>query len=113
MSIESELVGGWSEKLRETDDRAGVPTISPSNESNLERAASYYRTAADTQLSAMAYWNLGYMHEHGKGVPRDWYLAKRYYDLSGEVSADGWGAVMLSLIGLYVRRCVRAGPSRQ
>ena len=41
----------------------------------------------------------------GKGVERDWYLAKRYYDLSGEMGeGEGWLAVAGSLVGLYLRR---------
>ncbi len=35
-----------------------------------EKAAGYYRSAADTQLSALAMWNLGRMYEHGYGVPQ-------------------------------------------
>jgi len=43
------------------------------------------------------------MYETGKGVPRDWHLAKRYYDLCGEVSPDAWIGVVGSLVGLYLR----------
>lgn len=71
---------------------------------SLELAASYYQAAADTQSSSMAYWNLGYMYEMGLGVPRDWHLAKRYYDRSGETSLEAWPAVLLSTLGLYLRR---------
>ena len=35
-----------------------------------EKAAGYYRSAADTQVSALAMWNLGWMYEHGYGVPQ-------------------------------------------
>jgi TPR repeat protein len=35
-----------------------------------EKAAGYYRSAADTQISALAMWNLGWMYEHGYGVPQ-------------------------------------------
>jgi SEL1 protein len=34
-----------------------------------EKAAGYYRSAADTQVSALAMWNLGWMYENGLGVP--------------------------------------------
>jgi len=88
-------------------NHAGINS-SVSTEQAYERAIAYYRTAADTQTSSMAYWNLGYMHERGKGVARDWHLAKRYYDLSAEVGEEGWAAVMLSLVGLYFRRYVGA-----
>jgi len=33
-----------------------------------EKAAGYYQSAADTQLSALAMWNLGWMYENGIGV---------------------------------------------
>jgi hypothetical protein len=35
-----------------------------------EKAARYYRSAADTQVSALAMWNLGWMYENGVGVPQ-------------------------------------------
>ena len=33
-----------------------------------EKAAAYYQSAVDTQVSAMAMWNLGWMYENGIGV---------------------------------------------
>jgi SEL1 protein len=36
----------------------------------LEKAARYYQSAADTQFSALAMWNLGWMYENGVGVPQ-------------------------------------------
>jgi FOG: TPR repeat, SEL1 subfamily len=45
--------------------------ISEDTESTrLEKAARYYLSAADTQLSALAMWNLGWMYENGVGVPQ-------------------------------------------
>jgi SEL1 protein len=35
-----------------------------------EKAAGYYQTAVDTQLSALAMWNMGWMYENGVGVPQ-------------------------------------------
>ena len=35
-----------------------------------EKAAAYYQSAATSQLSAMAMWNLGWMYENGIGVPQ-------------------------------------------
>lgn len=64
-------------------------------------AAAYYQTAADTSLSAMAYWNLGWMYENGIGVKRDWWLAKRSYDQAGDMG--GRLPVLLSLAKLYIR----------
>lgn len=34
------------------------------------KAVKYYQAAADTQLSALAMWNLGWMYENGVGVPQ-------------------------------------------
>ena len=44
----------------------------PADEENIryEKAARYYRSASDTQMSAMAMWNLGWMYENGVGVPQ-------------------------------------------
>jgi SEL1 protein len=68
-----------------------------------ERAAGFYRAAADTHLSALAMWNLGWMYEHGRGVPRDFHLAKRYYDLALETNGEAYLPVMLALLKLYAR----------
>lgn len=46
----------------------GVPEYSESV--RFEKAARYYQSAADTQMSALAMWNLGWMYENGMGVPR-------------------------------------------
>lgn len=43
-----------------TDD--GIP--------QLERAAACYQSAVTSRISAMAMWNLGWMHENGKGVAK-------------------------------------------
>jgi SEL1 protein len=68
-----------------------------------EKAAAFYRAAADTHLSALAMWNLGWMYEHGRGVPRDFHLAKRYYDLALETNGEAYLPVVISLAKLYVR----------
>lgn len=86
-----------------TADSGLVNATEKADGSSMELAATYYQTAADTQFSAMAYWNLGWMYEMGKGVPRDWHLAKRYYAMSGETALEAWPAVILSLTGLYLR----------
>lgn len=33
-----------------------------------EKAAGFYHSAVDTQMSALAMWNLGWMYENGVGV---------------------------------------------
>jgi SEL1 protein len=48
------------------DDRIGVR----SHEDPYEKAIGAYQSAADTQASAIAFWNLGWMYENGLGVPQ-------------------------------------------
>ncbi|EMD33107.1 hypothetical protein CERSUDRAFT_76806 [Gelatoporia subvermispora B] len=77
-----------------------------------EKAAGYYQSAADTQLSALAMWNLGWMYENGVGVPqvcllkftsKDYHLAKRHYDRALEANGEAYIPVTLSLIKLHAR----------
>lgn len=68
-----------------------------------EKAAGYYQSAADTQLSALAMWNLGWMYENGIGVPQDFHLAKRHYDSAYETNSEAYLPVALSLLRLHAR----------
>ncbi|OAX43674.1 HCP-like protein [Rhizopogon vinicolor AM-OR11-026] len=68
-----------------------------------EKAAKYYQSAADTQVSALAMWNLGWMYENGVGVPQDFHLAKRHYDMALEANSEAYVPVVLSLMKLYAR----------
>ncbi|KAL1941435.1 hypothetical protein VTO73DRAFT_7252 [Trametes versicolor] len=68
-----------------------------------EKAAGYYQSAADTQMSALAMWNLGWMYENGIGVPQDFHLAKRHYDLAYETNSEAYLPVLMSLIKLHAR----------
>jgi len=36
----------------------------------MDKAAAAYQSAATSRMSAMSMWNLGWMHEHGKGVAK-------------------------------------------
>ncbi|PPQ88450.1 hypothetical protein CVT25_011576 [Psilocybe cyanescens] len=80
----------------------GVPE-DESEQSRLEKAARYYQSASDTQVSALAMWNLGWMYENGVGVPQDFHLAKRHYDLALETNSEAYLPVILSLGKLYMR----------
>ncbi|TCD60621.1 ERAD-associated protein [Steccherinum ochraceum] len=71
--------------------------------SRYEKAAGYYQSAADTQMSALAMWNLGWMYENGKGVPMDFHLAKRHYDLALETNSEAYMPVTLALIKLHIK----------
>lgn len=56
--------------------------------------------ASDQQHNAQAMFNLGYMHEQGLGMQRDWHLAKRCYDLAAVTSVDARVPVALALLKL-------------
>ncbi|KAI3807837.1 hypothetical protein L1987_23772 [Smallanthus sonchifolius] len=71
-------------------------------ERDYDRAADAYMHAK-SQLNAQAMFNLGYMHEHGEGLPLDLHLAKRYYDQALEVDPTAKLPVMLALASLWVR----------
>lgn len=66
------------------------------------RAADAY-THAKAQKNAQAMFNLGYMYEHGLGLPLDLYLAKRYYDESLQADRNGKLPVTLALMSLWIR----------
>ncbi|KAG6920181.1 hypothetical protein DXG01_004950 [Tephrocybe rancida] len=81
----------------------GLGVSEEEDSTRLEKAARYYQSAADTQLSALAMWNLGWMYENGIGVPQDFHLAKRHYDLALETNSEAYLPVLLSLGKLYLR----------
>lgn len=56
--------------------------------------------ASEQQHNAQAMFNLGYMHELGLGMKKDWHLAKRFYDLASETSVDAKVPVALALLKL-------------
>ncbi|KAH9833995.1 HCP-like protein [Rhodofomes roseus] len=77
-----------------------------------EKAAGYYQSAADTQMSALAMWNLGWMYENGIGVPQDFHLAKRHYDLALETNSEASMPVSISLLKLHARSLWRTLTGR-
>lgn len=72
-------------------------------ERDYDRAAEAY-LHAQSQSNAQAMFNLGYMHEHGQGLPLDLHLAKRYYDQALEVEPTAKLPVTLALFSLWVRK---------
>lgn len=81
----------------------GIGTGNPGQPA-YEKAAACYSAAADKGVSALAYWNLGWMYENGIGVARqDFHLAKRYYDTAVETNVEAYLPVTLSLIKLHIR----------
>jgi SEL1 protein len=81
----------------------GLGVVEESEQTRLEKAARYYQSAADTQVSALAMWNLGWMYENGIGVPQDFHLAKRHYDAALDTNSEAYLPVILSLTKLYAR----------
>ena len=67
-----------------------------------DRAAEAYMHAK-SQSNAQAMFNLGYMHEHGQGLPLDLHLAKRYYDEALVHDPAAKLPVTLALTSLWVR----------
>ncbi|KAJ3349475.1 ERAD-associated protein [Entophlyctis luteolus] len=67
-----------------------------------DKAALYYQVAADDS-SALAQWNVGWMHENGVGVVKDFPLAKRMYDMSLATNPDAYLAAQLSLANLAIK----------
>ena len=59
---------------------------------------------AKSQSNAQAMFNLGYMHEHGQGLPFDLHLAKRYYDQALEIDPAAKLPVTLALASLWLRK---------
>ncbi len=81
----------------------GIGTGNPGQPA-YEKAAACYSAAADRGVSALAYWNLGWMYENGIGVVRqDFHLAKRYYDMAVETNDEAYLPVALSLVKLHIR----------
>jgi len=67
---------------------------------NYAKAYECYRYASELR-QPQATFNLGYMHEHGLGIPKDFNLAKRYYDLTLETNSETYAPVMLALAFLF------------
>lgn len=45
---------------------------------------------------------MGYMHEQGLGMKKDWHLAKRLYDLAAETNSDAKVPVAIALFKLQM-----------
>ena len=71
-------------------------------EENKIQAFEYYKAASDAR-SSFASWNIGYMYENAVGVPQDYNMAMRYYDLAYEYNKDTWLVVSLSNLKLRLR----------
>ena len=70
---------------------------------DLEKAATCYTAAAEMQQSALAQWNLGWLHENGYGVEQDYHLAMRYYIQALNTNSESYLPVMLSIYKVRIR----------
>lgn len=68
----------------------------------------FNRKAGESHFNAQALFNLGYMHEKGLGMKKDWHLAKRMYDLAAETSTDAKIPVALALLKLSFEMQIEA-----
>lgn len=60
-----------------------------------------------------AFFNRGYMHQHGAGVPQDFHLAKRYYDKAASMQPTAWFPVKCALAALAVHSLLESiAPGR-
>eukprot|EP00668_Euglena_longa_P003331 GGOE01003901.1.p1 GENE.GGOE01003901.1~~GGOE01003901.1.p1 ORF type:complete len:645 (+),score=127.68 GGOE01003901.1:63-1997(+) len=70
---------------------------------DMVKSVESYREAAD-RSNPRALFNLGYMHQAGISLPRDFHLAKRYYDQAAAQSDKAWAPVQLALAWLFIRQ---------
>ena len=74
-------------------------------EADRNKSAAVYLQASQRR-SAQAMFNLGTMHEHGLGLPKDLHLAKRYYDMVLSTDPKAWVPVKLALWKLRAHRWI-------
>ena len=67
---------------------------------DLKKAADMYKSASQLNI-ARGSFNLGYMHEHGLGLPQDLQLAKRHYEQAMQGSGYLPGALAVSWLRLH------------
>jgi SEL1 protein len=107
-SVSSKKDDGLEETLMVTDeDGNAVAPLDMNSDSNYEKAAEVYRRAAGLR-SAAAMFNLGRMHEVGRGVAKDYHLAKRFYDSTLSAEPDAKFIVKFALWQLRVREWIEA-----
>lgn len=65
-----------------------------------EKSVQHYKKASD---NAQALFNIGYMHQHGKGLPQDVHLSKRHYDMALSLDESAYVPVMLAMLSLFMQ----------
>ncbi|KNC46713.1 uncharacterized protein AMSG_11751 [Thecamonas trahens ATCC 50062] len=110
------LFGGSSDAVRALHLRMlALSALQGNVDANLALGDYYFDTERDYELALSQYraganrghpqalFNLGYMHQHGLGLPLDLHLAKRFYDQAWETSPDAALPAGLALIGLHIQ----------
>lgn len=74
-----------------------------------EVAAGFYFKAMQDKKSSQASFNLGYMHQYGYGLPKDYTKAKMYYEQAvsfakSEGKPEAWFPVKMALVSLFFHR---------
>lgn len=69
---------------------------------NIDKSVANYRKASELG-NPQAMFNIGYMHEYGEGLPKDFYLAKRYYDMARDTKSEAYMPVLITLSILYLK----------
>jgi SEL1 protein len=80
----------------------------PQSTPDYKRAARQYRRSS----SARARFNLGWMHEHGLGVPKDLKEAARLYESALEPEKGAWLPAHLALLRLRLKQCWESDAAR-
>jgi SEL1 protein len=70
-------------------------------EASYRKAVAHYRAASEARV-AQAMFNLGWMHEQGRGVAQDRHLAKRFYDMATEAAPEAAWPAGLCLARLWL-----------
>ena len=72
-------------------------------DADLKKAGEMYKSASQLSISRGSF-NLGYMHEHGLGLPKDLHLAKRYYEQSARGGGGSYLPGTLAVSWLWVHQ---------
>jgi len=51
-------------------------------------------------------FNIGFMHQYGIGLRKDFHLAERYYDMAAATNSNAFAPSQVALMALQVHRIV-------
>eukprot|EP00936_MAST-01D_sp_MAST-1D-sp1_P001192 g1192.t1 len=73
---------------------------------SFSKSAQFYRAAANLRC-AQSMFNLGFMHQYGIGLPADFHLAKRYFDMAKQTHPEAYVPVRLALANLWLHQTMQ------